>query len=268
MTCHTKRVRYLPGDLVQLSNGELAIIIASHYNDDINRVYYTFFSPRRYIFIPVFSDGRYVIRKNVPCDNPDLRGGKILHRIFESQRNYVCQEDNCIVKDLLGECYGCSLKVDYSKENSNIFIPGDTVWVPKEKRETVISDINLCIRDPWPNIDPHNNYSRGFVTISQFSSWSDSDIFYFVTSDGRYPGYGELRIEEFYEFILANPDQLPALTYYETLPGNKINQLPRNIKMREQSKHTYFIPENASLICNSCIYTDCENCKTKKLIRT
>lgn len=261
MICPT-RVKYLPGDLIRLSNGEEAIVISVYSLNIANIINYTVFTPSRYLLAPCTSS--QVKYSAIQAGETGLlRNAKILHRLFESQRNYICQEDRCVVKNLLGGCYWCSLKVDYSKKYSNVFIPGDTVWVPSEKREAVITDINLCILDPW--------LPKGHLTISKSTAWTDASIYGFiehtVPSSYAMVGEGRLNVSEFYAYIQSDPSRPPGITCFEEMPDGNLRQLSRNIKMREQSKFTYFIPQNADTICNSCIYTDCENCKTHKFIK-
>ncbi len=51
MICPT-RVKYLPGDLIRLSNGEDAIVISVYSLDIANIVNYTIFTPSRYLLNP------------------------------------------------------------------------------------------------------------------------------------------------------------------------------------------------------------------------
>lgn len=261
MTCPT-RVRYLPGDFVYVEDLDSYALIVCVIKGQ-GGVFYRAFTKYEYRFEKKQHDNDWDHRAkyfepNRPGYNHSL---KIINRIFFPQRNYICQEDGCTVKNIIGECLDCPHKIDYSKEGANIFLPGDTVWCPVEKRLAEVEA--MCLRVP-----ESPRYPNSYITISPWSSWGHNlltDNFSIVA------GEPAISIDQFYGFILENPDMPPGITYYEkSWKGNLgMAKIPVNAKMRNQSKIAYFVPEDAESICSACIYQgsyDCVGCKTRELL--
>ena len=260
MTCPT-RVRFLPGDFVYIDDLDSYALIVCVVKDYYG-VFYRAFTKYEYRFEKKSNDNNWehrakYIEPGQPVNNYSL---KLIDRIFFPQRNYICQEDRCAVKSILGECLDCKHKIDYSKKDANIFLPGDIVWHPGEKRTAEVAAMCLCIPNP--------KYPNAYITISPWSSWNYNlltDNFSIASEESA------ISIDRLYEFILGNSDMPPKITYFEeSWKGNLgMAKIPERARMRSQSKIAYFIPEDAGSICSACILQDsydCVECKTKKLI--
>ncbi len=258
MTSRT-RVRFLPGDLIDLSgSGNLAIVV-SMYNTRTSPIVYRYMSRNEYSF----TDMNYMIGTMPAYPRKDV---KLLHRVFHPNRNYICSDENCEVRNLLGECMYCNYKIDYSKDDK-IFFPGDEVWSPSRKQSCWINQANLCI----PVL---SDGDTGYETIAEGTKWDDihlakffERINYFNSSYSYYVDISAL-YNHLLERFETNP---PTLTYREKPSDLTLNyqDLPRDLNIREQSKLLYYIPEDIN-ICPMCIYQDsdkCSSCITKKLIR-
>ena len=253
MTCRI-RVRFLPGDLIDLSgSGDLAIVV-SMYNMTTIPIVYRYMSRNKFSF----TDMKYMIGTLPAYPGKDV---KLLHRVFNPNRNYICEDGNCEVKNILGECMYCNYKIDYSKRDK-IFFPGDEVWSPSRKQSCWIYQANLCL----PVL---NDNDTGYETVAEGTKWDDVHLSNFFKTDNHFSYSFYLDIPELYDHLLERfKTKPPTLTYREKY-STGYKDLPRDLNIREQSKLLYYIPEDIN-ICPLCIYQDsdkCDSCITKKLLR-
>jgi hypothetical protein len=240
MTCLT-RVRYLPGDLIEDSYYGPTLItsvenigIKGHH---IRAVSYGIMTQDYYSFV----DTRHSVQS---INNlPPYR--KILNRIFNPGRNYICSSDQCVVKEIIEECMYCNYKIDYTKADK-VFFPEDKVWSPMEKKIYTIHSSHLCV----PVL---NDKDTGYATIAEDTKWDDISLCGFFKDHFG----GEIDIVAFYEFLLERFKTKPPTLSYKSWETGKY--LPRMINLYKQSDMFGFIPEKFN-ICPMCLFQDSEKC--------
>ncbi len=242
------RIKFLPGDLIRIIDGgkeEDAVVIAvSSYITGAPR--YQVFTAENYKFSTVGGRVRE-INNLVPAT--------LINRVFEPKRNCICDGDNCIIKNLLGECMDCKYKIKYSKDDTNVWFPGDILYIPSKKEKVEIKSIRLCAKYRFSYDMPAE-----YVTFSGTSTkWDDSELNTYNFLDLHL----RLMVRLFYDCLIANGPM--KISYW----SEKLT-IPNCAHLYKRSKINYYIPKGMN-VCPMCLYQGsdkCHECITNRLINS
>lgn len=242
------RIKFLPGDLIRIIDGgkeEDAIVIAvSSYITGAPR--YQLFTADNYRFNTITGKVKE-INNLVPAT--------LINRVFEPKRNYVCDGDNCIIKGLLGECMGCKYKIKYSKDDTNVWFPGDILYIPSKKEKVEIKSIKLCAKYKFSY-----NFPAEYVTFSDtLTKWND----YELGTDNFLDQHYRLMVRLFYDCLIAAGPM--KISYW-----SEKQSIPNCAHLYKRSKINYYIPKGLN-VCPMCLYQGsdkCLECTTNRLINS
>ena len=241
----TNLIKFLPGDLVYNKYSEeygIIIKVGNHENSTV-------------ITESSFDISNFSGLKKLCEWEMYLRG-----RIFNPNVNYLCCENNCIVKSVIGECLDCKYKENpYSDK---VYFIGDTVFMKKFRTTGIVTGVALRIETSEFSL------YNSIITCRPYYNLRGDDVFSIYDqflNNGAENFTDKIDIVKIWNDLKTR--NRPSLEYI--LDDNSYSWNEKELNIRKRNCKYVFIPPEAKNICDICVCggtEECLGCKTEKLI--
>lgn len=250
-------IKFIPGDLIEFEEESVLITSILNSPDGIEVQYFhaesdkPIFEGRPYPYAPGYIDAYSTsnLYYDTAFQQNFMPPKKISHLFdFNIYNSEVCRESICFPRQITGECSGCPLgSLSPASKISNLYLPGDQVYMVMEKKLGEITEVCLTIRSDMTD-------SRG----GGFSNFK-SDI---STGNWYLSLFAKMFATNYYLDYMTLPEAWNILKqkfYCKVQPrfyikGEKSGRWSEQIRLRKRGHCTYLKEEDLNTICGMCIY--------------
>lgn len=266
-------IKFLPGDLVEFDNQSI-LITSMEYSKEHRSLFYHYFQTQTHKV--VFASRPYPYDVGhldaVPTNNLTFHAAfwadfvppkKISHLFdFNIYSSAICQEGVCFPRRIMDECSGCPLGSLISSKVSNLYLPGDQVYMITEKKVKEVTGMCLTIKSHMTD-----DCGGGFANFRPDINSGSWYLLMFARMFATHNHIDYMTLPEAWEILKQGINCETKPRYY--IDGEKSGRWGEQIRLRFRGRNKYLNESDLDTVCGICIYQRgmeiCDSCSTEKL---
>jgi len=264
-------IKYLPGDLLEFNDQSILITSMEYSHRVLNYHYFQadpdkpIFKSRPYPYDPGYIDAEASTNLFFMTDFwADVPMPKKISHLFDFNiySSAICREGVCFPRQITDECSGCPLGSIGQAKVSNLYLPGDQVYMIMEKKIKEVIGMCLIIKSYMTD-----GRGGGFANFKADISSGNWYLSMFAKMFTTHPHLDDMTLPEAWEILKRKADCETKPRFY--IEGEKSGRWGEQIRIRQRGHNVYLNEADLDTVCGICIYQRgmeiCDNCSTEKL---